>query len=932
MKRLIFVTGKWSTILSVAFLKSRGDCGKFEDTLVHISHVADEAYIESFDKFCRDLWGFSNIKCINYCVYQDATAEGYTNGSLHEKPDQEKKILLREQLGDVVYDELVVPHLFGNASRIALELNENARAFCIEEGMNSYFRHHSKSKLGNNERYFLSRLEGYVSFNFLGLEPLFDFGSHGVPIIVPPISVLRELIEGIKDQEFSLPFSDAASKVLFIGQFARDDMPEKTLFEHYVASISLLLALGASVFFLKHPRDSGGIATALREVFAGQKLYVFEAPDVPAEKIAGMTDWLAVVSYASSALITIQALYGIRGFVIDSQDGDELKLGNGDFVNARNFCVVVTPFLGSLERSGYSGGFEAAVDNIWSSFKPQPEKIKALYQQADHKKGREFYLKLTEEQLQRRIQANPYNSALWAAKAAFDERHASAIKSALTAIVLNPLALTNYCAFGGSILRPLCAPMPMSSQDEVKRLASERPLSARALYSNANLLEQEGQLVEALKFRMIALITHPWKLSAYVNIYRWYRKLRLRELRKHRESRGFLKAWDRRIRRLEARGRKLKRFPGQSTRVAAVTFRPDKGYTGGPGGVLALQKAIVGHCAAGLSIDYFFSDGQRRDDLYADIISGATYALELSETRSYSHFIAHDLGVAFGLALAQRPYVLFWHMQGSFITQNLNFGHDLPEPFVDRLKSIERIAMQGAKAVVFPSDGARDMYFADEHCATTRSSVSVGKSIYNTILPDTSASRRASTRSNLPTIDGLTFVSVGTLTKAKGQDQFLDFLEKALPNLSQKVRWICIGDGVMREEIVGRAAAMEASYANFEFCYLGKIPHADVMNVLRQSDIYVMLHRISIFDFATLEAMSNGCAIMLSKLGGNIDFNKANNVIFPEDIPAGDYSVFDERNIRRLKQLNRTVLDDHFSAVAFKVANVELVRSLTAVS
>jgi len=41
----------------------------------------------------------------------------------------------------------------------------------------------------------------------------------------------------------------------------------------------------------------------------------------------------------------------------------------------------------------------------------------------------------------------------------------------------------------------------------------------------------------------------------------------------------------------------------------------------------------------------------------------------------------------------------------------------------------------------------------------------------------------------------------------------------------------------------------------------------------------MMLQRISIFDLATLEVMNKEKAIVLSAVGGNIEFNKENNII-----------------------------------------------------
>ena len=72
-------------------------------------------------------------------------------------------------------------------------------------------------------------------------------------------------------------------------------------------------------------------------------------------------------------------------------------------------------------------------------------------------------------------------------------------------------------------------------------------------------------------------------------------------------------------------------------------------------------------------------------------------------------------------------------------------------------------------------------------------------------------------------------------------------------------------------------------YQKFKFIYYPSLPHDEVMYIHRVSDVYIMLHRLSIFDFATLEAMSARTAVILSPIGGNLDFNKNRNIIYSSD-------------------------------------------------
>ncbi|MCD8109529.1 MAG: hypothetical protein LUE14_05450 [Clostridiales bacterium] len=40
--------------------------------------------------------------------------------------------------------------------------------------------------------------------------------------------------------------------------------------------------------------------------------------------------------------------------------------------------------------------------------------------------------------------------------------------------------------------------------------------------------------------------------------------------------------------------------------------------------------------------------------------------------------------------------------------------------------------------------------------------------------------------------------------------------------------------------------------------YMQAVPHNDVLSILSKTDFYILFHRFSIFDFATIEAMSQG--------------------------------------------------------------------------
>lgn len=85
-----------------------------------------------------------------------------------------------------------------------------------------------------------------------------------------------------------------------------------------------------------------------------------------------------------------------------------------------------------------------------------------------------------------------------------------------------------------------------------------------------------------------------------------------------------------------------------------------------------------------------------------------------------------------------------------------------------------------------------------------------------------------------------------------------------------------------------------------------------------------MLHRKSIFDLATLEAMKAGCALILSRLEGNLEFNVCNNVLFADTDKA--YINLDE--INKLKELNKIAFNKFFSNKNFKEEYEAVIQDL----
>ena len=207
------------------------------------------------------------------------------------------------------------------------------------------------------------------------------------------------------------------------------------------------------------------------------------------------------------------------------------------------------------------------------------------------------------------------------------------------------------------------------------------------------------------------------------------------------------------------------------------------------------------------------------------------------------------------------------------------------------------------------------MYFNSQYASCKRSEVNIGKPLFNIILPKPVKEPEEFDLKQEP--ETLTFFSLGTLTLAKGQDQVVRFMNEFLKHYNRKCRYIIVGKGPLKEEIDKELQTLAEKHPIFTYTIIDVMPHEQVMYLHQLSDVYIMLHRISIFDFATLEAMSQCSAIVLSKVGGNLDFDKEDNVLFAEDY-QDRMGIFANTDFESLKAKNKAVFDKYFSTEAFK--------------
>jgi glycosyltransferase involved in cell wall biosynthesis len=111
---------------------------------------------------------------------------------------------------------------------------------------------------------------------------------------------------------------------------------------------------------------------------------------------------------------------------------------------------------------------------------------------------------------------------------------------------------------------------------------------------------------------------------------------------------------------------------------------------------------------------------------------------------------------------------------------------------------------------------------------------------------------------------GKLITAVGRLTAQKGFDNLI----RAYPAIRQAVpssRLLVVGEGYMRSELEGLAAQLRVRDST---AFAGFIDDADLVRVLKSSDVVAVPSRFEPFGIIALEAMAAGAPVVVSKVGG----------------------------------------------------------------
>lgn len=344
-------------------------------------------------------------------------------------------------------------------------------------------------------------------------------------------------------------------------------------------------------------------------------------------------------------------------------------------------------------------------------------------------------------------------------------------------------------------------------------------------------------------------------------------------------------------------------------------FAPEGGRGGGAA-VQTCQRLLLGEKYDGLELQYSFYESNKYYELFRnelrDLWGAAYFSLIKAKHERGKVYITHDYGSAFGLAILRKKFVYIAHLQGPRVQEKIDYGESFSWISAQIIRFCERFVFVRAFYVCFPSDGARKHYFESRFRAVSERSVSIGPVLYNTIYH----TPEPTVVEGVEKIDGIvTFLTIGSLTRAKGVDRLPDFFSKLLRTGSSRVRCFLVGSGVLEVSLIPEFEALASIHDNFDFRHFGSLSYSEIQHLMKVADVYLALHRISICDFATLEAMKSGKPVILSPVGGNVELNICDNIVF-SDVKS-DITYIDHDDMDIFGGRNKAVYEKYFSNAEF---------------
>ncbi len=381
-----------------------------------------------------------------------------------------------------------------------------------------------------------------------------------------------------------------------------------------------------------------------------------------------------------------------------------------------------------------------------------------------------------------------------------------------------------------------------------------------------------------------------------------------------------------------------------------VFFFADGEYTGRPGGggrgvIYRLYEAARRYDLLTDSY-YIFSDTclfSRSDESISFGIKGGEngikglmdFYLFLDQSLKFTSddvYIFHDLTCYYAMkntiGLIDRTAVVY-HGQGSLYHEAEIYGLNPDQTYREKCDQLTKYVLSYVQRLCFPSGGARAA-FAETSSDEIRQLMEAceGSILYNGCSPklfpedeEIELYREIRNRHK----GGRIFVSVATLNEAKGVHRLPAFFREY--GKRRNYLWIIVGDGAMADRLEKEMEDIREHVVWIK----NSMPNERILRLYDMADYYIMAHNISIFDFATIEAMHMGVVPVLTSVGGNLEMvSWGNGYLLDEDLGdlAGFWTWEEGIDLEGLKKKNIEIAQQYFSERAMAASYEELADEL----
>lgn len=301
---------------------------------------------------------------------------------------------------------------------------------------------------------------------------------------------------------------------------------------------------------------------------------------------------------------------------------------------------------------------------------------------------------------------------------------------------------------------------------------------------------------------------------------------------------------------------------------------------------------------------------------------------------AYKKVISHDMLYSFIIVIffPRIKLINIYHWQGALYYEMTDLLWQKKSKLLKLLiEFIERKVYDSAYRIGFPSIGSLEALY-DTH-SQMKSVIEKRKDdphiLHNWISIDYESISHSPILEEHILSDWINFVTVWTLNEAKWADRIPEFLWSVKKKWI-KFSWTIVWRGAMRKTLIEN---IELNNIVSESHLLEQaFPKNEILWLFERTDCYILFHRYSIFDLATLEAMLLWNIPILSNIGWNKEMIIDENglLINPPDFwnSAENFIKFIEGKLDQIKLRNTLIVKEYFNNKRFSQLYIDIDNSL----